>query len=116
MHIVASCQCIYCFVLLLTEAFLSTKKFYSEVSFSFSPAAKLCNGVFSPESLRCDPVKLQHIRVPVPGKILEGTEDSVLEGSFRCGAQVRLWRVLVQILTSGSGRFRKTCQAVGDST
>jgi len=36
----------------------------------FSPTAKLLYGVFSPDSLQCDPVQLQH---QVPDKVADGS-------------------------------------------
>ena len=44
----------------------------------FSPTAKLCYGVFSPDELRCDPVQLQH---QVPDKVPEGSGADTLWGS-----------------------------------
>ena len=41
----------------------------------FSPTARLCYGVFSPDQLRCDPVQLQH---QVPDKVPEGSGADTL--------------------------------------
>ena len=41
----------------------------------YSPTAKLCYGVFSPDQLRCDPVQLQH---QVPDKVPEGSGADTL--------------------------------------
>ena len=67
---------------------LCERHWYGLMWILFSPTAKVCYGVFSPEKLWCDPVQLQH---QVPGKVPKGS------GRFRWRYLLRFRRGPVQI-------------------